>query len=286
MFDKLLNDFLEGFDVSELKSALKFLNDAETYKVSIKEDGDNVHVTTNKEMTDDEYKEYVDGVLATWKTVSSLVSDNNFVVYIKVGNRPEDVYKYNKDKGSFEVIEANPEDKTAGKIEPYVMAKTENKGASDSEKYKLNVKDLLKKYNNSNTKFEVKDNSKEEVQDAPVSFAQDLKARIDHEIAEGYYDDIFDVDYAMEQIKDVFDDGSYDVIWEGEKAIGIAVPVEYLTKEFDGLNDDARAILEGEGKNVFAFVNRCISELGFSNVVPEYNKVDNDYTGISFKFYF
>ena len=286
MFDKLLNDFLEGFGGSELKSALKFLNDAETYKVSIKEDGDNVRVTTNKEMTDDEYKEYVDGVLATWKTVASLVSDNNFVVYVKVGNRPEDVYKYNKDEGDFELIEAKPEDKAVVKFEPYVAPKTENKGVFDSEKYKSNVKDLLEKYNHSNTKFEVKDNSKEEVKDAPVSFAQDLKARIDREIEEGYYDDIFDVDYAIEQMKDVFDDGSYDVIWEGEKAIGIAVPVEYLTEEFDGLDDDARAILEGEGKNVFDFVNRCISELGFSNVVPEYNKVGNDYTGISFKFYF
>ena len=287
MFDKILEEFL-SFN-PEFKSALKFLSDAEDYNVSIKEDNNNVSVKTTKVFTDDEYDEYVKGVIATWKTVANLV-DSEFVVSVKVGERPVDVYKFNKEKNEFSHVEPTVEDKAVVKYEPYVASKTEAKsvkgdGIFDPDKYKVDINDFLDKCKTNGVKSFVKDDTSAEQETTPLSFAADLKNRISKEIKES--EELFDVDFAIENMHDIFDDGSYEPFYDDSgNFIGINVPVEHLVEDFDGLSDDVDKILENESYNVYQFVNRCINELGFSNVIPEREVLDDEYHTIVFQFVF
>ena len=274
---KLLNEFL-SFD-PKLKSALKFLDNAESLNVSIKEDGNTVNIITNQDLNDEEYKEYVDGVLATYETVAKLVEDNEFVINIQCGSRQIDTYIY---KGNgFTIVEPKKDSKEVVKyVAPKIEVK-DNKGLFNPDKHKVNVDKVIDDFKASNIKCTINDKT------APLSFAQNLKNKIVKEIEENHY--LFDVDFAIEMMNDIFDEGAYDPIYgDNGEIIAIDVPVEYLVEDFDGFSDDAKQILEGEGKRVFDFVNRCISELGFSNIIPSYlKKCDNNiYTSINFRFIF
>ena len=274
---ELLNKFLNSDP--KLKSALKFLDNAESLNVSIKEDGNAVNIITNKDLNDEEYKEFVDGVLATYETVAKLVGDDKFVISIQCGSRQIDTYIY-KDN---EFVLAEPK-KDIKKVVKYVTPKTEvkeNKVVLNLDKDKANIDKVIDNFKESDTKCIINDKT------APLSFAQNLKNRIVKEIEEN--NDLFDVDFAIEMMNDIFDEGAYDPIYDDKgEMVAIDVPVEYLVEDFDGLSDDAKQILEGDGKRVFDFVNRCISELGFSNVIPSYLKEDDnsDYTSINFRFVF
>ena len=144
----------------------------------------------------------------------------------------------------------------------------------------------IKDFNWSGNKFPIKDNTVNEQESTPLCFAADLKNRISKEIEEET-EDLFDVDYAIEKMHSIFEEGAYDPIYNDEgEFTGIYVPVEYLVEEFDGCGDDACVILNEEGNNVYEFVKGCISELGFSNVIPECEALEDDYHTIVFEFVF
>ena len=270
----LFSNLLTGFLSPDF--LMKFLDAFKSENVSVKSDGDSVVVNVNTDVDDEDYDNFVKYLLSV---VSAHEVSHDYTMKLTIGKRATDVYKYNHESGEFEFV-----------------------GNETKEKEQKSEKDLpAKKENNkpvpAGVKCEVKEKN-DGIEEMP--FAQWLKSNVQTDIDNGLYefdsDELFNVDEAINNLIAIYDTESYEIMTnEKNELIGIRVPITALCDIIEPCDTTIDIVLEKEGGNIAEFVNRCIFELGFSNVIPETIEGDENvtstepvekYKDIFFKLYF
>ena len=244
----LFSNLLTGFLSPDF--LMKFLDAFKSENVSVKSDGDSVVVNVNTDVDDEDYDNFVKYLLSV---VSAHEVSHDYTMKLTIGKRATDVYKYNHESGEFEFV-----------------------GNEAKEKEQKSEKDLpTKKENNKTVPAGVKCEVKEKNDDIDeMPFAQWLKSNVQTDIDNGLYefdsDEMFDVDEAINNLIAIYDTESYEIMTnEKNELIGIRVPITALCDIIEPCDTTIDIVLEKEGGNIAEFVNRCIFELGFSNVIPD-----------------
>lgn len=298
LFENLFGELMSE-ETSEL---LKFMETFNSENVSVTQNGNAICINVNADVKEEDYNGFVKNVINTIKSIADgceftngLVLKDNLVLELTVGNRPTEIYEYVESENDFDYvgrksIESDSVDEKKEcddkKKDVYYDVKGNvdmNEGKDDNEK--------------SGVEFYVKErNIDDDIDEMP--FAEWLKMNIQDDIDSGFYDDydFFDADEAIENLISIYGSDVYSLLLDDDdELVGIEVSIVDLCEGIEATDEDIDYITENEKINVLDFMARCISELGFSDVVPEidYDEDNVDctqdiekYKNLFFKLYF
>jgi len=255
LFSDLLSSILfPSDDVDLLDLTESFLNN-----VSVDYDGNVCSIEVKENMDDKNYSDCIDSLLSIASNVRKMFIEDGgkFDLTIKVGDRQPAMYSYDQEKDGF--------------VEVY-----------GEEDVKSNVE----------TKSESLDNDCDlnDLTGSPMTFAQSLCRDIQrkHEI-----DYKFDVDHAIKELERIWMTDDYELIYSdvnNNVINGIIVPIETLNNDMIPSEEFIDFFVANGNKSISEFINKCVSELGFSDVVAHIHEMNiqgcESYATIVFHMYF
>lgn len=265
-----LSTFLENLTndpVGCLTDVLKLFNPfGETNVTSDMETTETVNITVNKEMSDEEYKQYLEDVVSAYTVSASVGNPDKFTLKFECKDRNILTYEWDNENKKFNLCGEEC-------IQRKEVSEIDNRDPYVENDKKEETKDLVPVDSKpSGVDFSVKE--------APASLSQALRRQVNEMNDMGCFDDysVFDVEEAMERMLELTDNYEYEPVFDNANEIkSIKVDIEYLCDDFDADCDDAEFVLNEENDKIHTFVNRCIKELGFSNVhVEETENEDGD----------